>query len=473
MKKTFSRRRFLAAATVAVACPMILPSRIFAGQSPNEKMNFACIGMGGQMMGYCVPELLKVMEAEQVVAICDVDQRKLQGAADRFPGAKQYRDYRELLDAESSVDGVLIGTPDHWHVPVILAALKKNKHIYCEKPLAHSVSECRELLKAVAAAPQCVTQTGNQGCATEGFRRSFEVVRAGLLGSITDVHIWHKNRSPLWGMDKPVDSDPIPEGFDWDFWLGPAPVRDYKEGLYHPGQWRQWWDFGGGFIEDFCCHSLPLAVRALDLGKPSEVEVKVDAVNKESYPKAAGVVMFFPAEGNRAAVRIHFHSGTMEYFPEEAKRGFSHFDDIGCVLIGEKGTLNSGLWNTNCGVRWSDSDAFVGAGDPTIAAVPKSLPRIDTDILNWNPRYEAKGERPRWSRVNSTHMFEWIMACQGDTKTFSPFEVGAKLTEIGLLGVLACRLGKGFQWNDAAMKIEGVPEADAWIAPKPREKYLA
>jgi len=472
MKNTLNRRRFLAAATVAVASPMVLPSRIFSQESPNEKMDFACLGMGGQMMGYCVPELLKVVDPQQITAICDVDNRKLQEAGDRFPDAKRYRDYRELLDTEKSVDAVLIATPDHWHVPMIQAALKKKKHVYCEKPLAHSVSECREILKAVADAPECVTQTGNQGCATEGFRRSFEVIQAGLLGQVTDVHIWGKGRSPHWGMEMPPDSDPVPEGLDWDFWLGPAPERHYKEGLYHPANWRSWWDFGGGFIEDFCCHCFPLAVRSLNLGKPTQVEVQVDGISKDSYPAMAEVISFFPAVGNRAAVRIHFHSGTMENLPQEATRGFTNVDDIGCVLIGEKGTLNSGLWNTNCGVRWKDSDAFVGDNDPAIAAIPKTLPRIDTDKLNWNPRYEARGERPRWSRVNSTHMLEWVMACQGDTKTFSPFEIGAKLTEIGMIAVLACRLGKGFRWNDETMSIENVPEADKWITPKLREKYL-
>jgi len=472
MNNPLSRRRFLAATTASVVAPMVLPHRIFA-ESPNEKMNFACIGMGGQMMGYCVPELLKIVDAEQIIAICDVDDRILQEAGNRLPHAKRYRDYRELLDTEKSVDGVLIATPDHWHAPVIFAALKKEKHVYCEKPLARSVSECRDILQAVADAPDCRTQTGNQGSATEGFRRSYEIVQAGLLGSITDVHIWHKNRRPHYGMATPLDGDPVPEGFDWDFWLGPAPERPYKNGLYHPKNWRCWWDFGAGFIADFCCHSLPVAVRALTLGKPTEVEVKVNKISKDSYPEEATVVLLFPAEGDRAAVRIHFHSGTMEHLPKEATHGFASVDDIGVVLIGEKGTLNAGLWNTNCAVRWKGSDVFVGANDPAIAAVPKTLPRIDTERLNWNPRYEATGERPRWSRVNSTHMLEWVMACQGDTKTFSPLEIGAKLTEIGLIGVLGCRLGKGFRWNDQAMEIAGVSEAGEWITPKSRKKYLS
>ena len=472
MNHAFSRRRFLAATTASVVSPMVLSRRSFAQESPNEKMNFACIGMGGQMMNYCIPELLKIVDAKQIVAICDVDRRKLQEAGERYPNAKQYRDYRELLEAEKSVDAVLIATPDHWHVPIILAALKKKKHIYCEKPLTHSIAESRAILQAVAEAPECATQTGNQGVASEGFRRSYEIVRAGLLGQVTDLYVWHKNKSPHWGMETPLESDPIPEGLDWDFWLGPAPLRSYKDGLYHPGQWRSWWDFGGGFVTDFCCHSLPLAVRSLNLGKPAAVEVKVNKVSKDTFPEESEIVWVFPAEGNRATFRVHWYSGTVENLPQEATLGHPEGDSVGCVLVGEKGALNSGLWNTNCAVRWKGSDTYVDHNDPTLAAAPKILPRIDTEALNWNPRYDASGERPRWSRVNSTHMFEWLMACQGDTKTFSPFEFGAKLTEIGMLGVLACRLGQGFQWNDEAMRIDNNSKADEWITPKLRGKYL-
>jgi len=479
MTHTISRRRFLAVTTASAVAPLVLPSRIFA-ESPNEKMNFACVGMGGQMMNYDVPELLKIVDAKQIAAICDVDQRKVQEAAQRFPDARRYRDYRELLETEKSVDAVLIATPDHWHVPVILAALKKKKHVYCEKPLTHSVAESRTILKAVADAPECATQTGNQGCATEGFRRSYEIIQAGLLGQITDLYICHKGKSAHWGMATPIDGDPIPEGFDWDFWLGPAPERAYKDGLYHPGNWRSWWDFGGGFLTDFCCHSFPIAVRSLNLGKPAEVEVRLNKISKDSFPEESEVVWHFPAEGKRGDFRIHWHTGTVENLPKEVLRGFPESELnradgnlVGCVVVGEKGVLNSGLWNTNCAVRWKDSDTYIGSDDPVLAAAPKILPRIDTEALNWNPRYDAKGERPRWSRVNSTHMFEWLMACQGTTKTFSPFEVGAKLTEIGMLGVLACRLGKGFRWNDEAMKADGISEADEFITPKLRRKYLS
>ena len=471
MNNKITRRHFLAAAGVTAVTPMILPSHVWAEESVNEKISFACIGMGGQMMGYCTPELLKLVDAKQVVAICDVDARQVKNAEGRFPEARQYRDYRELLDAENSVDAVLIATPDHWHVPIIKAALKKKKHVYCEKPLTHSVAESRDLIRAVAEVPECATQTGNQGCASEGFRRSFEVIQAGLLGQVTDLYIWHKNRNEYWGMETPTDGDAVPEGLDWDFWLGPAPVRTYKNGLYHPAQWRNWWDFGGGFITDFCCHSLPLVVRSLGLGKPTKVEVKVDGPARDSFPASSEVTLIFPAEGSRAEVKIHFLTGFTDELPTAATRGFANVDQAGCVVVGEKASLNAGLWNTNFGIRWADSDAFV-ASDPAVDAVPRTLPRIDTQMLDWNPRYDAQGERPRWSKSNSTHMFEWLMACQGDTKTFSPFEVGAHLTEIGNLAVLACRLGKGFTWDDAAMKAVGLPEADAWIAPTLRKKYF-
>lgn len=444
---------------------MMLPSGLLAGQSPNERLSFACIGMGGQMRGYLVPEINKLDQS--VVAICDVDQRQLDSAlqVNELKQARPYRDYRDLLDKESGVDAVIIGTPDHWHVPICEAALKAGKHVYCEKPLAHSVAECRALENLALSHPKLATQTGNQGCSTEGFRRSFEVIQSGLLGNITEVHVWHPAHGWPNGVDRPTTSDPIPEGLDWNFWLGTAPSRPYNNEIYHPGKWRGWYDFGGGSLADFCCHGFQLAYRALELDAPTRIDATGNDLGHESFPTRCTVTFEFAAKGNRGPVKLIFYSGENNLPPNEVTQG--PVGTTGCLIVGSEGTLSAGLWNTDCNVRLKGAKEFRGADQPEVAKIPKTQPRIDTETLKWDPAKAAKGERPRWSKVNNSHMFEWVLACAGDAKTYSPFEIGARITEVGMLGVLALRMQKPILWDAANRQATGLPEADAIIDPKP------
>jgi predicted dehydrogenase len=472
MSRKYSRRRFIqAAAALGIGLPTILPSRILAGPSPNGRLSFACIGMGGQMRNYLVPELGKI--DQQIVAICDVDARQLDSASkiSSLAQARTYHDYRELLDKEAGVDAVIVATPDHWHVPICQAALECGKHVYCEKPLAHSVAECRALQRLAQSHPQLATQTGNQGCSTEGFRRGFEVIQSGLLGDITEVHVWHPAHGWPNGVDRPAGSDPIPDGLDWDFWLGSAPARPYKEAIYHPAQWRGWYDFGGGSLADFCCHGFQLAYRALDLEAPTRIEATGTDLGHESYPTRCKVTFEFAARGDRGPVKLYFYSGAENFPPDEITRG--PVGTTGCLIVGAEGTLSAGLWNTDCNVRLKGAQEFRGADQPEIAKIAKTQPRIDTEVLKWDPRRAATGQRPRWSRVNNSHMFEWALACAGDAKSYSPFEVGARITEIGMLGVLALRLQQPITWDAARRQAVGLPEADPLIDPQPRsDKYL-
>jgi predicted dehydrogenase len=470
MPQSPSRRRFLQTATT-IGGGLIASRTPRLGAAPAAKpLSIACIGMGGQMRGYLLPELAKV--DQQVVAICDVDQRQLDAARglERLANAKAYRDYRELLDKEPEVDAVVIGTPDHWHVPICTAALQAGKHVYCEKPLAHSVAECHALEALARSRPQLATQTGNQGCSTEGFRRSVEVIRSGLLGDIKEVHVWHP--APGWphATNRPQESDPVPAGLDWDFWLGPAPARPYKEGLYHPGKWRGWYDFGGGSLADFCCHGFQLAYRALDLDPPTRIEATGDGLGYESFPTRCTVTFDFPAKGARGPVRLFFYAGDKHVPPEEITKG--PVGGTGCLVVGTAGTLSAGLWNTDCNVRLGSEPAFQGASRAEIAKLAKTEPRFDTSSLAWDPKRAAAGERPRWSRVNNSHMFEWIRACAGEGKTYSPFEIGARITEVGMLGLIALRLQKPIEWDAASRSVVGIPEAAALVAPQLRTQYV-
>ncbi|MCA9172314.1 MAG: hypothetical protein KDB23_31835, partial [Planctomycetales bacterium] len=268
---------------------------------------------------------------------------------------------------------------------------------------------------------------------------------AGLLGDVSEVHVWHPAHSWPNGVDRPPGEDPIPAGFDWKSWLGSAPERPYHNEIYHPGKWRGWYDFGGGSLADFCCHGFQLAYRALELGAPTRIAATGDDLGHESFATRCHVTYDFPATKKRGPVQLHFYSGDNNLPPREVTGG--NVGTTGCLLVGSEGTLSAGLWNTDCNVRWKGSDHFAGADHPEIAKLERTQPRIDTEVLKWDPRKVAQGQRPRWSKVNNSHMFEWVLACAGDAKSYSPFEVGARITEIGMLGVMALRTQQTIDWD--------------------------
>lgn len=465
MPPDYSRRQFLEATTAlgGLTTAGVIPQARAA--TKNGRLAIAAIGMGGQMMNYLVKELEKL--DQDIVAICDVDRRQLIAAAGhkRLAKAQAYSDYRELLEKERDVDAIVIGTPDHWHVPIALAALETNRHVYCEKPLAHSVAECHALEQAARSRPHLATQTGNQGCSTEGFRRSMEVIRSGLLGQITEVHVWHPAHGWPSGIDRPAGFDHVPAGLDWEFWLGSAPARPFKHEIYHPGKWRGWYDFGGGSLADFCCHGFQLAYRALNLDPPVCVEADIEEVGRESFPTRCTVTYHFAAKGERGPVRLVFRSGEGNIPPDDVTMG--QVSQTGCVVVGTEGALSAGLWNTDCRVRLGNDSVWRGAEQPEVARIPLSEPRIDTTVLDWGTEKVAGGERPRWSTVNNAHMFEWVRACAGEGRTYSPFEIGARITEVGMIGMVALRLGRTIKWDAAAHRAIGLAEADQLIDPPP------
>lgn len=390
---------------------------------------------------------------QNVVAICDVDENQIAAKKKAFaqPLAKAaaYRDYRELLAREKSVDAVLVATPDHWHALIAKAAMQAGKHVYCEKPLTHTIGEARELAR-VAQQTRVVTQTGNQGSASSNFRRSMELIAAGVLGTITDVHIWHPPHGWPSGVDRPEGQDVVPAGLDWQTWLGPAPERPFKTAVYHPAAWRGWFDFGGGSLADFCCHAFSMPVRALDLDAPRLVEVSGEQMAMDSFPKSCTVRFHFPKRGKRGPVRIHFYSGG-PLPPAQVTAGLvptlEKVPSLGCLVVGEKGILSAGLWNNECLVQVHGEAELRHADNHDVAKhVPRKLPR-------------APGQR---------HMLEWLDACRGQGKTFSPFEIGAHVTEIGAIGLLALRLGRSIEWDPITLRVKGAPEAKAWIQPQAR-----
>ena len=450
-RRTFIRNTSATAIGGIIAAPLVLNTRLFAADSANNKLNIACIGLGGQMQG-----LMKGATElnHNIVALCDVDSnriaesRKNLGAAGEK--AKAYKDYRELLEKEKSVDAVIIATPDHWHAAICVAAIKAGKHVYCEKPLTHTIGEARQLA-AVAKKSKVVTQTGNQGSASPNFRRSMELIQAGVIGSVSEVHLWHPRHGWPCGIETPTTSEAIPDGLDWDFWIGPAPMRPYQKGIYHPAQWRGWYDFGGGSLADFCCHGFSMPVRALDLDYPNKIEISGTAIAKDSFPKTCRVHFSFAARGNRGPVSIHFHSGgdlPDRQVTAGMKETLDKVPETGCLVLGDKGTISAGLWNNECRIKMKGETSFNGINHDAAKPIPETLPR-------------ARG----------SHIQEWIEACKGQGKTFSPFEIGGHVTEIGAAGLVALRLGRNIEWDGATMTVKGSPEAATLVRPQHRGEW--
>lgn len=460
---TTSRRGFLqgsvSAAAGVLAGPMVFAAdsgNSAASTAANSKINVALIGAGGQGRG----DMKNLLSAGQrIVAICDPDEKQIvearKDAGDAGAGAKAYSDYRKLLENAGSIDAVLIATPDHWHAPLCKAFIKAGKHVYCEKPLTRTLSEARELRELVRANPKVVTQLGNQGSADHSLRRSVEVIRAGALGQVREVHSWLGNHGPA--SDRPAGEDAIPPGFNWDYWCGPSPYRPYKVGVYHPAAWRSWFDFGGGPIADFTCHIYNTALRSLDLSYATKIEVAGEGLAKESYADSVHLTMHFPArkqfESDRSLdpVLVHWYDGGKRPSDEALKDVVAVYQkppEHGCLIVGEKGIIWSNPWNNGSLIKLQGDAKLrdINLHEGT-KSVPVTLPR------------------------GVGHMQEWINAIKGEGKAWSDFDFGGHLTEIGLAGVLTVRLGHEIEWDGAGQKANDA-RAESMIRPEYRRAWM-
>jgi predicted dehydrogenase len=381
---------------------------------------------------------------------------------------------------------VVVSTPDHLHASVASIALRLGKHVYCQKPLTQTVYEAR-LLRRLAKENNVATQMGNQGSAENGLRRAVEVVQAGLIGSVRQVHVW-SNR-PIWrqGMDRPAGSDPIPEGFNWDLWLGPAPLRPFKaawtdtpapaaseaptkgkrkgktrssrNSIYHPFVWRGWQDFGTGALGDMACHTCNMPFRALKLGYPTEIEAECSGINQESYPKSSKIRFQFPAREALPALTFWWYDGGQKPQADLTADVREMLDTVpgsGCLLLGDKGTLFS---PDDYGARFSlklkgDKELIDGDSHEAVKALAQSI-----------PRNEFQGN------FDLRHHLEWIAACKGGKPGYSNFEIAAYLTEIILLGCIALRVGKKLEWDGPNMVARNSPEAARFVRREPRSGW--
>ncbi|HXK58756.1 MAG TPA: Gfo/Idh/MocA family oxidoreductase, partial [Acidobacteriota bacterium] len=337
--RQISRRSFLgysaAASSFSIVSRHVLGGKGYV--APSDKLNIAGIGIAG--MGRVD---LGEMETENIVALCDVDWNHAAPIFERYPKAKKYRDFRVMLEKQKDIDAVVVATPDHVHAVASMAAIKAGKHVYCEKPLTHSIKEAR-MLRDAARQAKVATQMGCQGHASEHIRLLCEWIWDGAIGPVREVHAWTPH--PVWpqGLDRPKETPPVPGGLDWDLWLGPAPYRPYHP-AYHPGLWRGWWDFGTGGLGDMGCHILDHVVWALKLGAPTSVEASCSIfvparggrdrkVNTESYPQASIVRYTFPARGDMPPLKlVWYDGGLLPGRPEELEPGRKMGDQYGGAI---------------------------------------------------------------------------------------------------------------------------------------------
>jgi predicted dehydrogenase len=434
-------------AAAAAAAFTVVPRHVLGGPRrvpPSEKVNIVGVGIGGQG-GHDIDQL----NSQNIVALCDVDWRHAAGTFRRYPNAKKYKDFRKMLDEEDkNIDGVVVGTPDHLHAIVSMAAIKRDKHVYCEKPLTHTVREAK-LLAEAAREHGVATQMGNQGQASEETRLTCETIWDGAIGQVREVHIWTDrplNGIDKWywpqGIDRPEGEDPIPDTLDWDLWVGPAPMRPYKNRVYNPFVWRGWWDFGTGALGDIGCHSMDAAFRALKLEYPTSVEACCTLVNNETYPVASRVTYEFPARGDMAPMKLHWYDGGMKPpRPDELEDG-RMWDTNGKLYVGDKGKM--------LGCR----------------LIPES-------------RQQEYGKPPRKLERSPGHYQEWIDACKGGKPAGSNFpEHAGILAQVVLMGNIAIRpalkeklLRTKLLWDAEQFKFTNMPEANQYLTKKYREGW--
>lgn len=445
-----SRRKFIQHASAGVALFNILPGTMSYGAgplSPNSKVNVAGIGIGSRG-GADVGEIAGL--GHNIVALCDVDENYAAKEFAKYPDAKRFKDYRVMFDKMGKeIDAVIIGTPDHTHAVISMEAMRRGKHVYCEKPLAHSVDEVRKLM-AAAHKYKVVTQLGNQGHASNTIRRLCEWVWAGAIGQVHTIHAscdaFKNVYSQIPNLSKVSESHDVPKGLDYDLWLGPVPFRPYSP-LWVPWNWRGWMPFGGGVIGDWICHVVDPSYWALDLGAPSSVKAEVtDYIPSKhglTYPTGTRITFEFPAKKARGPVKLVWHDGNTTIpkpkdFPDDEK-----VPGTGAILLGDKGMIVHG--------------SHGGSG---CHLLPESL--MD--------QYSGKNAPPEKLARIKGHGWDWIEAIRTGRQAGSNFDYGGPLTQIALLGLIAIRFpGETLRWEDKAMNFTGHKEATALL----RSEYRA
>lgn len=429
-KSVVNRRAFLQTTGASAA---ILSSGVWSGvsaqesKSANGKLNVACIGVANRAAAD-----VDGVRGESIVALCDIDKNYLDQATKEFPTARTYADYRELIAKEAGkIDAVVIGTADHNHAPAAIRAIRAGMHCYCEKPLSHTVQEARIITEA-AKKHGVATQLGTQIHAEDNYRRVVEIIQAGTIGDVTEVHVWVGKG---WGGgERPTESEKPPANLNWDLWLGPAPERPYVSGRYHPAQWRRWWDFGQGTLGDMACHYMDLPFWALKLRYPTAIEAEGPPPHPETCPMGLIVRYDFPEREGLKACKMTWYDGDLIPKTVAGER----VPGSGVMFVGTAGKMFADYGS----YRLFPAQKFA-AFKPPAQTIPRSI----------------------------GHHLEWIKACKDGSPTTCNFDYSGPLTETVLLGNIAYRTGQKIEWDAAKLQATNCPDAAKYVTKEYRSGW--
>jgi predicted dehydrogenase len=435
MKTNLLTRRQFTRTMLATALATGVAPAFLRGQNLNNKLNIAVIAAGGRGGSN-----LESVSSENIVALCDVNGKNLDKAAAKHPSARKFADFRKVFDHANEFDAVVVSTCEHTHAFATMLALKHGKHVYCEKPLTHNIWEARKIREA-AAKTKVATQMGIQIHATENYRQVVELVQSGIIGPVREAHVWvarawgwqseadaKRHNDIVWVVERPTESQPVPEGLDWELWLSPAPSRPFNS-VYFPGpKWYRWWDFGNGTMSDLGSHWNDLPFWALKLQAPLTVEASGPPAHPEIAPASMSATYEYGARGDLPPVKLTWHQG--ESKPEIWKTGGIPQWDSGCLFIGSKGMI---LADYGKHVLLPEKE-FVGFQRPS-PTIPRS----------------------------PGHHEEWLLACKTGKQATANFEYSGWLTEANHLGNVAYRIGKKLQWNPTTLKATNTRDADQFI----------
>lgn len=440
--KKQTRRDFLGRTAATAAAALIVPRHVLGGPghtAPNDKLNIACIGIGGKGRSD-----VQGVAGETIYALCDVDAAQGRSAFEAYPQAKHYRDFREMLAREGDrIDAVTISTPDHVHAVAAITAMQMGKHVFCQKPLTRTIAEARRVAE-VARSTGVATQMGIQGHAGEGIRLIREWIEGGLIGTVREVYFWTDR--PIWpqALDAPTESEPIPETLEWDLWLGPAADRPYSS-AYVPFKWRGWWDFGTGALGDIACHAMDAAFWTLNPGQPEKITAETTEKFPDSPPLCSRITYEFEARGSRPPLRmIWLDGGLLPPRPEmlEEHKPWPP-DPNGQLFVGDDGALLAGP----------------NGQDPVLIPESKHNAVMAEPLPQKYPRSPGLYE-------------EWITACKGGQPAGADFvSYAAPLTELVLLGNLAVRTGEIIEWDTESMRVTNAERPNQYIEAAYREGW--
>ena len=458
-----SRRDFVPAVGTAVAAFTILPRNVLGGPGhtpPSDKLNIAGVGVGAMGANY-----LRACETENIVALADVDFEFAAKTFERYPTAKTYRDFRIMLEKEKGIDAVIIGTPDHTHAVVASTAIKSGKHVYCAKPMTRTVYEARQVAKAARDA-KVATQMSTQSIASESACATEEIIQAGVIGPVREVHVWTDR--PVWpqGMRRPVETPPVPRDLDWDLWIGPAPTRGFNP-LYHPFNWRGWYDFGTGALGDMALHTFHNVFRALNLSHPARVSSTSTFVFEpasagqrdpdwsrgrrvrfaETYPHSEIITWDFPARGELPPVRLNWYDGGLKPPRPVDMDPSQSLQPEGSCYVGDNGTLL--ILGT-------------GGGQGPEGTSPRVLLPAE--------KFKDFTPPPKTIRRTIGHYQEWIAAAKGGPPANCNFDFASLIAETALIGVISARTGKHLAWDAPNIRFND-NEANEYINPPYRSGW--